>query len=292
MAALEEDVFDELGFEAPEGVSEFFDEEAEFDDYDGFEDEFDDEDAFEEEAYFDDEFDEEGFDDYDAFDEDYADEGEEALEEVMAFALDAEDDDEFLGKVWSGGKRIAKRAAPVVGKIARVAAPILRHIPHPYAQIAARGAQLLSRLRAEGASEEEALEAFAELAVHDKRALPIVAGLTARTVLKNKGARMSYGARKKAVKDIHRAAKVLVNKRGRTAVRALPKIAKRVKHTPAPAKAKAAVVKRTALKVAKSPVLAKKLSKPSPVGKHLVKKLVKMRSYTIPGPARITISGV
>jgi hypothetical protein len=120
--------------------------------------------------------------------------------------------------------------------------------------------------------------------------------LTARTVLKNTGARLPFPARKQMVKSLTNATKALVRKQGPAAVRALPKIAKSVKRTAAvkgtPPMARPVIVRRTALRVAKSPMLAKKLSKPSPTAIRLVKGvgMGMARSYTIPGPARITIS--
>jgi hypothetical protein len=159
---------------------------------------------------------------------------------------------------------------------------------------------MAQRLRAEGASEDEGLEAFAELAVKNPRLLPVVAGVAARSVLKSKGARMSKPARKQAVKQMKSAAKTLVRKRGPVAIRALPKIAKSVKRNAAakgtPASTAVKVVRRTAAKVATSPALTRKLARPSPSAKRRVKlvvrrSLVRPRSYVIPGPARITITG-
>ena len=101
----------------------------------------------------------------------------------MADALAADDADEFFGKI----VRAVRKAAPIVGKIARFAAPVLSAIPHPAAQIGSKVAGVLGKLRAEGASEDEALEAVAELAVRDRRALPVVAGLAARSLTKSAG---------------------------------------------------------------------------------------------------------
>jgi len=317
MDGFEDEMYEDLAYEEAEGASEF-EEDLEMEEFDDFEeDEFLEEDEGLEgaEDYFEgdefSEFDEaDEYEDIEAFDEfedAYEDdEAEDMLDSAMAYALDAEDADEFFKKLWSGIKRVgrgvvkvARKASPIIGRIARVAAPVLSAIPHPYAQIAGTAAGLLSRLRAEGATEEEALEAFAELAVRDPRAIPIVAGLTARTVLKRQGARLSYPARKKAVKDAKAAAKMLVRKRGRTAIRALPKIAKSVKRTAAvkrtPVAARIKIVKRTAAKVARSSRLTRNLSRPSTKAKRMVKGAAaktKARSYTIKGPARITISAV
>ncbi len=316
MSALENEMFEDLAYDEAEGMSDLYDEnlgmdESDYYDEDEINDDFDDEDEFEASAFYEDEFDEfdefDAADEYDEFDEfdeyDAFEDEDEAMDSVMAFALDSEDTDEFFKKLFRGVKkfakkavRVARKAAPVIGKIGRIAAPILSKIPLPQAQIAARVAKLAGRLRAEGASDEEILEAVAEVASKDRRALPIVAGLTAQTILKGKGQAMSFGSRKKVVKDMKKAAKVLVRKRGPKAVRALPKIVKSVKRTTArkgtPTKAKVNIVKNTAVKVAKSPTLVRKLAKPSVKAKIAAKKVVKDRSYTIPGPAKITVTAV
>ena len=311
MSALEEELYEDLAYEEAEGMSDFYDEDLEMDEMDYYdEDEFDededDEDEYETSDYFDDEFDDfdevDEYDDFDEYDE-FEDEEEDAMDSIMAFALDSEDTDEFFKKLFRGVKkfakkavRVARKAAPIIGKIGRIAAPILSAIPLPQAQLAARLAKMAGRLRAEGASEEEILDVMAEIATKDRRAIPIVAGLTAKTILKGKGRSMSFGARKKVVKDMKKAAKVLVRKQGPKAIRALPKIAKSVKRTTArkgtPIKAKVMIVKRTAMKVAKSPTMTRKLAKPSVKAKMAARKVVKGKSYTIPGPAKITITAV
>ena len=230
----------------------------------------------------------------------YEDDFEEAdLEDDLAFALAAEDSDEFFKRLFRGIRKVAGKVAPVIGRVARVAAPILSKIPHPYAQVAGRAAGLLSRLRAEGATEEEALDAMAELAAVDRRAVPIVAGIAARTLVKRRGATMPRAQRKQIVRTMNRTAKTLVRRRGPKAIRALAKVTKSVnrtaaaKGTPIPVKPK--VVQRTVARVAKSPTLTRKLSKPSPRAKRIVRTAVRgrmMRSYTISGPTRITISAV
>jgi hypothetical protein len=319
MSALEDDLFEDLAFEAAEGEAEMEDE-FEMEDYaDEFEDEF--EDGFEMEAYEDEDFfEDEGFEAYDAYEsdayEDYA--AEDAMENAMAYALGAEEADEFFGKLVKGLKKVGgkvvrgiKKAAPVVGKIASGVSRVASLIPHPYAQavgkvagVVGKAANLAQKLRAEGASEEEALDAFAEMAAKDPRALPIVAGLTARTVLKGKGAQLSPMARKQVVKQMKAATNNLVAKQGLPAVRAMAKIAKTVKRNATakgiPPATAVKVVRRTAAKVAKSPMLARKLSRPNPAAKRIVRAAgvggglgggaVAPRSFVIPGPARITIS--
>jgi hypothetical protein len=225
---------------------------------------------------------------------------------MLAYSLAAEDEDEFFGKLFRGIKKVAKKvgkgirkAAPIIGKVARVAAPILSKIPHPYAQLGSQAAKLLGRLRMEGATEEEALEAFAELAARNPRVMPIVATIGARTILKSKGKKMSLAARKKAVKDVKKAARTLVRKGGPKAIRALPSIVRSAKKMGArkglPTQVRTKVVKAAALKVARSPAMTRKLARPkmkavSTVRKSGAAKSPMGRSFTIPGPARITIS--
>lgn len=331
MSALEDDLFEDLAYEEAEGMAAM-DDEFEMDELgmDEFDDEFEDEFEFEgmdEGAYAFDEFDDEfeaydEFDEFDEFDEcDECDEfdsfdefdaygfeeGEEALDDMMAYALGADDMEGFWSRIKSFGKKIVrgiKKAAPVVGKIAGGISRVASMIPHPYAQaigrvagVVQKGARLAQRLRMEGASEEEALEAFAELAVKDPRALPLVAGLTAKTILRSNSARLSPAARKRVVKQMKGTAKNLVRKQGPAAIRALPKIAKSVKRNAVvkrtPSVTALKVVRRTASKVAKSPTLTRKLARPSRKAKSVVKRAGVAgsgRSYVIQGPTRITIS--
>jgi hypothetical protein len=316
MGAFEEDLYDDFAAAEAEGTAlmgdeleglgmEGFDDEVEDDFTEGFE-----ADTYEDDAYFD----VEAIDDFDAYEDDYAD-AEEALENVIAYALGAEDADEFFGRLVRGLRKVGgkvigavRKAAPVVGNIARGVSRLASLIPHPYAQAVGRvaglvgqGANLVQRLRAEGATEEEALDAFAEMAARDPRALPIVAGLTARTVLKSKGARLSPSARKQVVRQMTGAAKNLTQRRGPAAARSMPKIAKSVNRTAAAKAAPPATavkaVRRTAAKVARSPALTRKLARPSPIARQRVAIVARTmpaptrpRSFIIQGPARITIA--
>lgn len=325
MGAFEQELYGDLAVDEAEGAAYMGDELEDLgmeDVAEGFEDEFDD--GFEMEGFQDEFLEAEGMDElemgdefddgFEAYEDDYAD-AEEALENVMAYALGAEDADEFFGRLVRGLRKVGgrvvgavRRAAPTIGRIASGVSRVAGMIPHPYAQAIGRvaglvgqGANLVQRLRAEGATEEEALDAFAEMAARDPRALPIVAGLTARTVLKSRAAQLSPAARKQAVRQMTGAAKTLVNRRGPAAVRALPKIARSVtraaatKGTP-PATAVRAV-RRTAAKVARNPSMTRKLARPSPAARQRVAQVtrtvgVRPRSYVIQGPARITITAV
>lgn len=313
MEYLEEELMEDLFYQEAEGAAEFGEEE-EWEGYEAADEfEFGEEEWEAGEEFMEDEFEEEGYDEFDEFEEYAFDEGEDVFEDLMAYAMEADDADEFFGRLIRGIKKIAPKimkgvrtAGKFVGKAARVAAPIARMIPHPYAQAAATGLNLLGKLRAEGATEEEALEAFAELAAYDEAVRPIVAGLAARSLVKRKGAMMPFPARKKLVKTMNTAAKTLVNRRGPKAVRALPKIVASVKRTAAarrtPVQAAPKIVKRTVAKVTKSKPLTKKLSKPVPKAVNKVRAVIRRvapmaplgpmgvgRSFTMTGPVRITV---
>jgi len=300
---MEEDLMQDLYDEAEgpaqtaeEGFEEFEEEDlAEEGEWEGaeedvFEEGF--EEGFEEEDVFEGE---EGFEE-DVFDEgeEYGDVDEAELEEAMAYALGAEDTDEFfrrafraVRRVAGGAARVARRVAPVVGRIARVAAPIARAIPHPWAQAAAPALGLLGRLRAEGATEEEAMDAFAELAAYDETAIPIVAGLAARTLMRGRAARLPMAARRQLVRGMGTAARQLAQRRGPTAVRALPRIVRSVRRTAAvrrtPARTAPRIVQRTAARVARTPGLARRLSRPAPAARRRVRAIVRRVGGMMPG---------
>ncbi len=243
----EEDMFDDLAYDQAEGAAKAYDEFEETD-------EFDEADEGEE---------------YAGFEE--SEEEDDAFDTVVANALAAEDADEFLRRLRRGARAVdqaARRAAPVVGQIARVAGPVLRRIPHPYAQVAGRVAGVLGRLMADGASEEEALDAMAEYAVRDRRALPAVAGLAIRAVSRGATARMPAQARLRAVRAVRRSVQGLVQQRGPAAARAITPIVRSVRRTAAvrrtPALARPQVLRRTVRRVAQSPGMARRLSRPSP----------------------------
>ena len=257
MAMQAEEMYEELGYEEAEGEAEGFEE-------------------FEEEA--------EGFEE-DSFlrtvggaiggllgaEEEEFEEGEgfEEFEDEMAYALGAEDTDEFFRRL----RRIARRIAPVIGRVARVAAPILSRIPHPYAQIAGRVAGVAGRLLPQ--AEDDALDAFAELAVVSPRAIPLVAGITARRIVGRRGAMMSPTARRAVVRTVGRAARTLVRRGGPRAIRALPRIARTVRRTAiarrTPTAARPQVVRRTAARVAATPRLRRRLSRPLPRGQRIAR---------------------
>jgi len=292
MAINHQDAMEDLAYAEAEGPAELMEDESDF--ADPYED-YADGDAWDSGDMGD------SFEDEDEME---AEEAEESIGNTLGNILGAEEEDEFLGNLFRGAKNLIQKAAPIVGKIARGAAPILSMIPHPAAQVAGRVAGVLGKLRAEGASVEDALEAVTEVAARDLRALPIVAGLAARSIIKNRGASMSPGQRQQVARTMTRAAKTLVQHGGPAGIRALPKLTNSVKRTAAargtPVGARPQVVARTAAKVARNPSMLRRLSAPSPRGQALVRRLGNGgsmnggsmnggRSMRVSGPATITI---
>jgi hypothetical protein len=308
---MDEDMYDDLAYDEAEGPAQAFEEE-EFDEADAG-DEFDlgDEeewDALEDAGEYADDFGEDAYEEGE--EEDYGEEGEldEAdVEEAMAYALGAEDTDEFfrrafgaLRRVARGAGRVFRRVAPIVGRVARIAAPIARLIPHPWAQAAGPVLNLLGRLRAEGASEEEAMDAFAELAAYDESAIPVVAGLAARTILRGRGAAVPLAARRRLVRSMSITARSLARRRP-GAVRALPRIVRSIRRTGAvrrtPLRVAPRIVARTAARVVRSPRLMRRLARPTQAARRRARAAVRAggggglgRSFTLRGPVRISIT--
>lgn len=273
MALHEEDVFEDLAYEEAEGEAEGYEEFDEFEGMEGF-DEYEEGDAgeeFEEDGF--EGMEEDGFEEFEAMEgeeyEEYEGGDEDTFEDAMAYALGAEDTDEFFRRL----RRLARRVAPIVGRIARVAAPILSSIPIPAAQIAGRVAGAAGRLLPQ--AEDDALDAFAELAVRDRRAIPLVAGLAARRVIGPRAASMPPAVRRAAVRTVARAVRTLAQRGGPQAVRALPRIARSVRRTAVarrtPAPARPQVVRRTAARVAAQPGLVARLSRPSPRARQVIR---------------------
>lgn len=268
----EDEMMDDLFFDEADG----FDEGGLGFDEDVYEDAFDesDDDMWEgaDGDYYDDEFD--GFDAYDEFDEfdeedafeDEADEMEDDLVDAMADALGAEDADEFLGKVFGAFKRIGKK---VLRGARRILPHVARMLPGPYGSMLSTGMRLLGRLRFEGGSEEEALDAFSELAAYDEAAVPVVSALALRALDKKKIKRLPKSKRKLLVKKITHATRQLMRKsRNPRVVRAIPivvgKVRARTARSPMPMTAKAHAAHKIIKKVARSKRLAHKLAQTTP----------------------------
>ena len=283
MDRYEEEMFDELGFDEAEGAADSYDEYEEMDEAD----EYDAGDDF-------DEMDE--ADEYDAMDE--SDEGDEdAWDEAVAHALGAEDSDEFFRRLARGVGRAARgvagavrRAAPTIGRIARAVAPVAGLIPGIGTAVGTV-ANVVGQLMADEASEEEALDAFAELAVRNRAAVPLAAGLAARRVLGPAAARLPMAQRIQAVRTVRRAATQMINRGGPTAIRALPRIARSVQRTGVarrtPPTARPQVLAQTARRVVqRNPRLRRQLARPLAPGRRVLNRTrAAVRGGAAPGRA-------
>lgn len=288
MDRYEESMFDDLAFDEAEGASDSFDEYDEADEGDDFDeaDEGDDYDGADEG----DEYETASYDDFDSGDEmdegdeyDSFDEGdesdEEAWDEAMAYALGAEDSDEFIRRIARGVRRVAgavRRAAPTIGRIARAVAPVASLIPGVGTAIGGV-ANVVGQLMADEASEEETMAAFAELAVRNRAAIPLAAGLAARRIMGPAAARLPQATRVQAVRTVRRAANQLVARGGPTAIRALPRIANSVRRTAVARRTPPAVRPRvlagTARRVAsRQPGLRRQLTRPLPAGRRVIQR--------------------
>jgi hypothetical protein len=287
MDGYDEEMFDDLAIDEAEGSADQGDEMDELDEFDSGDEMDEADEADEVDAY--DEFDEaDEADSYDEFDEaDETDEGDESpgsptrtLDRVMAHALAAEDTDEFFRRIARGVRQVAqvaRRVAPVVGRIARAAAPIAGMIPGPWGAAARVATNVLGRLRADEASEEEVLDAFAELAVRNPAALPIAAAVATRRMLGPSGARLPAAQREQAVRTVRQAATRLVNNGGPTAIRALPRLARSVQRTAVarrtPPAQRPQVLARTAARIAgRGTGLQRQLTRPLPTGREVLRR--------------------
>ena len=283
MDRYEESMFDDLAFDEAE---DSFDEYDEADSYDEGDDGFDEADDGFDEADEGDEYDDTpvSFDAYDEGDDGF-DEGEdgadeEAFDELIAQALGAEDSDEFFGRIARGLRgafNAVKKAAPTIGKIARTIAPIASMIPGVGTAVGSV-ANVVGKLMADEASEDEALDAFAELAVRNPAARPVLAGLAARKVLGAKAAHMPLAQRRQAIRIIRAATNALVRRGGPTAVRALPRIARSVKRTAiarhTPVSARPRVLASTARRVIhRNPRLRHQLTRRLATGRRILNRV-------------------
>jgi len=282
MAANEQDMLEDLAYAESEGSADMLEETDSWDRFNGAEEA----DLMGEAG----DFGEDGYEN-DPYEDSLETEESEEVHNMIGNALGAEEEDEFLGKIWNVAKKVGKG----IGKVASYAAPALKMIPHPYAQAASKVAGLLSKLKAEGATVEDALEAVAEVAVQDRRALPIVAGLAARSVLNSRGAGLPPAQRRQAARAATTAVRALVAAGGGRAIRAMPKLVRSVKRTAAnkgtPLAMRPRVLARTAAKVAQRPDLVRNLSRPSVRGQDLIQRTVgSVRTLHAPPGSTITIT--
>jgi hypothetical protein len=199
-----------------------------------------------------------------------ANEAEDTINRMLGQVLGIEDESEAL----EGLGEFLKTASSVVGKVARGVAPVLSALPIPQAQAAGAVANLLGKLRAEGATTGEALEAVAELTARGRPVVPAVAGLAARDVLKGTAPRMMPAQRQQAAKALTRAATMLIRAGGVAATRALPKLVASVNRTAAangtPVSARPMIVLRAAARLAQNPQALQRLSASSPRARQIL----------------------
>jgi len=283
MANPEEEVLHQLTGDHAEGASDLFGEEEEFEaegleaedglEEDGLEADMLD---FEADGLGEDGLEEDGLEEEDALEAEA-----DALVPAIASALNAESEDAFFGKIFNA----IKKAAPVVGQIARVAAPILKAIPFPPAQIAGQIAGLASNLAAEAEESGEgedgvlhrAAEAAAEAAVQHPRGRPVAVGVAARQLTKHHAAAMPPAHRQQVVRQVNNVAKTLVRAGGPQAIRALPKIVASVARTAdargTPVHRRLAILKRTVQRVARQPALLNRLAQPTARSRRVMRML-------------------
>ncbi len=193
-------------------------------------------------------------------------EGEDAFIGPLAGILGAESEDQFF-----------KGLLKTIGKVARVAAPILSVIPHPAAQVAAKVAGLAGRAIPEAEGEDgglhQAAEAAAEATVRDRRARPVVVGVVSRQIAQHRGAAMPLAHRKAIVRQVNRTARMLTRAAGPAGIRALPKIVASVNRTAnirgTSVAGRLAVLRRTAKRLTHRPDLLRRLAKPTARGLRL-----------------------
>ncbi len=216
----------------------------------------------------------EGYDEAEEYEEyEEADEFEEeiedlvdALEYAVADALAAEDTDEFFGNLLRNIGNIAKKAAPVIGKVARTIAPVAKAIPLPWTQAIGGVADVVGGLMADEADEFEAMDEFLDYAEYEglDAAAPVIAGLHLRKAMPHI-AQLPKAERKRIVHSVTQATRNVAHHQGvKAAARAVPGVVrtvqKAVRHGRIAPRTAAHAIEHTANRVAHSPQLAKKMA--------------------------------
>jgi hypothetical protein len=240
--AGEEDDF-AVGVATSTSGSASFDDYAGFDEYDEFEDA-------------------EGFDEGDEFEDEF-DEGDDAMEEAVAEAMDADDSDEFFRRLG----RIARSVGRGIGSVARTVAPIASMLPIPQAQLIGRIANVAGRLLADGADELEAFDDLVDGLDEDgiDAAAPVLAGMLVRRALPSV-ARAAPNVRRAAVRTVTRAVRTAARRQGPRAARAVGRavvVSRRVaQRRRLPARQAVRVVRRVTSQVTRRPQALRRLARP------------------------------
>jgi hypothetical protein len=184
------------------------------------------------------------------------------LEDAVAEALDADDADEFFGKLFKGLRNIAKKVAPIVSKVA----PLL---PIPGAALIGKAADVVSKVAADEADELDAFEGMIDIADEADSfdaAAPVAAALAIRKAVPQ-AARLPHAQRKQLVKATAAATRHVARRHGPTAAAAVPAIVKHARRVAvqrgAPARQLPHLVRQTAAKVAQSPQLVRRFARAS-----------------------------
>jgi hypothetical protein len=184
------------------------------------------------------------------------------LEDAVAEALDADDADEFFGKLFSGLRNVAKKIAPVVSQIA----PLL---PIPGAGLIGKAADIVSQVAADEADELDAFDAMIDIADEADSfdaAAPVAAALAIRKAVPH-AARLPHPQRKQLVKAASVATRHIARRHGPVAVAAVPAIVRHARRVAVqrgvPAHQLPQLVRRTAAKVARSPQLVRRFARAS-----------------------------
>lgn len=292
MALNDNTIYDEL-IEAAQAASAAFDEEMEDEDDgdddeleasgddedDDYDDDDDDEgDDLETVSWDEDDEDDDGDDtetleasgedeDDDDDDEEDDDDEDDGLEAGMAFALGADDKEEFFERVGGALRRAGRVGAGIGrgrGRRSR-ARTRLRTV-----------LRLIARVRQDGGSEDGALDAIGEFAATRRGLSPIVAGLAARALIRRSGRLLRRRARRQVVRKMRAAALLLQRRQGPKGIRALIRVVRGVRRNAASRRAsplvRARLVLNSARRVAANPGLARRLARPIPRGRALLRR--------------------
>jgi hypothetical protein len=184
------------------------------------------------------------------------------LEDAVTEALDADDADEFFGKLFQGIRNVAKKVAPIVSQVA----PLL---PIPGAGLIGKAADIVGQVAADEADELDAFDGMIDIADEADSfdaAAPVAAALAVRKAVPN-AARLPHQQRKQLVKAAGAATRHIAQRHGPAAAAAVPAIVRHARRTAvqqgASPRQLPQLVRRTAARVARSPQLIRRFARAS-----------------------------
>jgi len=260
---------------------------------------------------FEDEFEEEAIREaVDGFTEAGETDAQDALEEAMADALDAEDTDAFFARLIEGISGVARtagrgagRGGPVAGEVGR---PAERASPsaRPGASLLPQVLPLLQQYAAQGLDEYDAFVDMVDALAEEEMevAIPVLGGMAARTLVRPLVRRIDVPLARPVARQLVRgaaqAARALVRQQGPQAVRALPRLARGLARTAErwrlPVTALPRAIYRTAARVAAQPRLVRRLVPPagrvaSSLPRPDLTRVGRTRRFRLSGPVEIAI---